>query len=622
MRRAQVDSGSQPVRNLGGNPAFNGTSPGTQVIRQNLATDPKATSFTLNTGQAGWRSNRWFGNAPAAGSYSLVTGAVDGPIPEITTYARKTWTVSGATAPGDTGFENASGASANPGAGLPITALQTYTFSSWLRSSASGKTHALIQVYWKDAATNWISTSQPAPVALTAGAWTRLSLIATAPAGAVSVGMVTDVDNGSFWLAGDTLDGTGLLIEPGAVLNPFFCGSTPTLGDFVHSWLSTVNNSASEMRAPMVSTVSASRSNGVGYENSRFFCLSSAAEDGKKTAKWLSPAGTPNSQWRIAQINGNSVVGWSSAPVKAGGRYTIFMRYRVSGWGASQTFTVMIADGTSLNQVIGNDTALPLNASGWQEYRRTFTALQNATTASVIYITLPSTPQPTTDGIFEMREWFLVEGEYTGDFIDGTKPLSKWDGVANGSTSVGYPPQLLDLAGKPALDLFSSGTSLNSGGVAIPVGATDARTIYLCYEAWDTTLNYPNFGYYGLSGSKGITFQTGPIGNGNLFPRFDFPGGSSNLGVTYVNGRRTARHVVSMAFPTGLASITSCLDGAADRTDALTPGTGWDDGRAGLQGTMADGRGIRMLVFYAEHDRATRVAISRYLGNKYGALVA
>jgi hypothetical protein len=242
----------------------------------------------------------------------------------------------------------------------------------------------------------------------------------------------------------------------------------------------------------------------------------------------------------------------------------------------------------------------------------------DATVNSCLYMAFPIIPQTATDGIFEIREWMLVEGEYTGDFIDGTKPLSKWDGTANASTSVGYPPQLLDLAGKPSVDL--AGVA-NTGGVAIPVDPFAARTIYLCYDVWGTTSNYPNFGAYGVSGSKGVTFQTGPIGGSTLFPRFDFPSGSSNIGVTLVNGRKTARHVVAFSFPTGLTSVTSCIDGNADRTDALTPGTGWDDGRAATASSV-DGTPNRMLVFYAEHDRATRLAISRYLGNKYGANVA
>jgi hypothetical protein len=610
------------VRNLAGNPAFNGTSPGTTVIRTNLATEPRATTFTVPANGAGYKNVRWFGNAPAAGAYSLVTGAVDGPIPELTTYARKTWTASSTSSPGDTGFEHTSATNTNTNTGLPITGGQTYTFSSYLRSSAAGKTNANIGLFWHDAAGVWISSVVSTPVAMTAGAWLRVSFTATAPANAASVGIVSDVDSGTFWLAGDTLDGTGLLIEPGQVLNPWFCGATPALGDFTYNWLGTANASASEQRAQMVSTTSASRNTGAGFENSRFFIIQSTAEDGKKTAKWLTPAGTANSSWRVAQINGNSSVGWSYAPVKAGGTYTLFMRYRVSGWGAAQNFLINIADGTSLNAVVNNDVAQSLNTVGWQEYRRTFTALRDATGASVLYISLPTIPQTTTDGVFEIREWMLVEGEYTGDFIDGTKPFSKWDGVPNGNTSVGYPQQLTDLAGKPAVDLTGGASQVTTGGVAIPVGAFSARTIYLCYEAYDTAGNYPNFGSYGIASSKGLTFQTGPTGGTTLFPRFDFPGGSSNIGVTLTNGRKIARHVASFSLPAGLASVTSIIDGNADRTDALTPGTGWDDGRASLSGILPDGRGIRLFIYYAEHDRATRVAISRYLGNKYGANVA
>jgi hypothetical protein len=614
-----VDRWSQPVRNLATNPALITNTGGTTVIRTNLATDPLGSSFGSGATFAGWKNTRWFGNGAPSGTYARMTGQVDGPIPEITAYVRKTWTSSTApTSNGDTGYEHTGGTSVTTTTnGLPITAGMTYTFSSWLRPSSAGKSGSQIQVWWHDSSGAYISTSLGTGVALTAGAWTRLSLTATAPAGAVAVGVVSDIDSGTPWAQNDYLDGAGLLIEVSTTLNPFLSGATPAAGDFTYNWQGTANASASEQRAVMIPNLSASRSASAGFENSRYFVYQSTAEDGKKTAKWLSPAGTPSSNWRVAQLNAGGS-GWSYTPVKAGGRYTLFMRYRTSGWGSGQGFQIMIADGSSLNQVINYDTTQTMNQTGWVEYRRSFTALLDATSASCLYVAFPITPQAGTDGLFEIREWFLVEGDYTGDFIDGTKPFSKWDGTANASTSVGYPPQLTDLAGKPAVDL--TGVS-NTGGVAIPVDPFAARTVYLCYETWGTTLNYPNFGTYGVSGSKGVTFQTGPSGGSTLFPRFDFPGGSSNLGITEANGRKAARHVVAFSFPQGLTSTTSCIDGNADRTDALTPGTGWDDGRASTA-SNADGTAVRMLVFYAEHDRPTRVAISRYLGTKYGALVA
>ena len=127
MRRAQVDLADQPVRNLWRVPGFelpNGafvyrtnlaSNPAMEsqgaltVMRQNLATDPLATKYTGTTG-LGFRNSRWFGQNTPAGTYTLVTGAVDGPIPEITTYARKTWTSNNMGASnGDTGFELSSG---------------------------------------------------------------------------------------------------------------------------------------------------------------------------------------------------------------------------------------------------------------------------------------------------------------------------------------------------------------------------------------------------------------------------------------------------------------------------------------------------------------------------------
>jgi hypothetical protein len=617
-----VDRWSQPVRNLATNPALITNTGGTTVIRTNLATDPLGSSFGSGATFAGWKNTRWFGNGAPSGTYARMTGQVDGPIPEITAYVRKTWTSSTTpTSNGDTGYEHTGGTSVTTTTnGLPITAGMTYTFSSWLRPSSAGKSGSQIQVWWHDSSGAYISTSLGTGVALTAGAWTRLSLTATAPAGAVTVGVVSDIDSGTPWAQNDYLDGAGLLIEVSTTLNPFLSGATPAAGDFTYNWQGTANASTSEQRAAVIPSTSASRSSSAGYENSKFFVFQSTAEDGKKTAKWLSPAGTPSSNWRVSAINASGP-GWNYAPVKAGGRYTVMMRYRSSGWGAAQGFQIMIADGGSQNPVIGYDTTQSLNQPGWVEYRRTFTALMDATVNSCLYMAFPVIPQTATDGIFEIREWMLVEGEYTGDFIDGTKPLSKWDGTANASTSVGYPPQLLDLAGKPELDYSAPGTfTLNDS-----YGLQEGRTFYTVFENLTelTSGAISSILQYGDSALNDVVANTylqvrqdthAAPGN-QLFIRRTGAQGAISTGTI------TARYVACWGVTsTGIVFLS--VNGGTRGTDPTAVQMSIPHQKLLISTDDAMHKHFRTLLYRGEHDTATRTAISRYLGNKYGANVA
>jgi hypothetical protein len=240
----------------------------------------------------------------------------------------------------------------------------------------------------------------------------------------------------------------------------------------------------------------------------------------------------------------------------------------------------------------------------------------------MLYLSLPATPHSTTDGIFDMRDWMLVEGDYKGDFIDGTKPLSKWNGTAHSSTSIGYAPQLLDIAGKPSDDLVGI-----VGTADKVVDGFAARTFYVVYEVTDINAGswQVPFNYGMTPTTEGFTLQSQAAGLNYMIPRADFSSGSgdANSNVSVPVSRVPGRiHVMAITFPQGLTDITACVNGGSDVTKAYNPGTvGWRSGRVGTY-TYTGIKNVRALVYYANHDRATRLAVSRYLGNKYGATVA
>lgn len=203
--------------------ACNGHGAGGVVPITNLAYDPRATLMAIPVGSAGWKNSRWFGSG-ATGNHVTVTGAVDGPV-GITSYLRKTWTTASGTT-SDLGLEHtvaASAAGTNTGA-LAIEGGKTYTLSSYIRSSVAYN-GARIQVWWRDVTGNYISSDSGPITVLTAGQWARLSLTTTAPANAVSVGIVSDLDSQSMPL-GATLDGTGLMITEGSTLRSYADGTS------------------------------------------------------------------------------------------------------------------------------------------------------------------------------------------------------------------------------------------------------------------------------------------------------------------------------------------------------------------------------------------------------------
>lgn len=214
--------------NLFQNPSFEAAGSQNVIIRTNLANDPAATAARLS-GQLGWAA-RWYGSG-GSGTTSYISGAVDGPLPSISTYIHKAWAVG--AAPGDTGFQNMDGdnTSSPVTIGFPVSPGDTFTFSAYLRAiwSLTGTRSANFTVYWRDSSGNFISAPAGPQVPLTNGLWARVSFTATAPAGAALFGLNIDADVGPNWAAGDTLDGTGLLVEKTSDLRDYFDQNTSSV---------------------------------------------------------------------------------------------------------------------------------------------------------------------------------------------------------------------------------------------------------------------------------------------------------------------------------------------------------------------------------------------------------
>ena len=226
---AVVDANGLWIDTDDGNAPYQGADYG--PAGSNLATDPQARANAVESalaiGGAGWVS-RWFGNG-GAGTNTTVTGRTDGPVPGVTSFARKTWTTVGANVQ-DIGWSHTRQQGATPPVtqALQVTGGTTVSFASYVRPSrtqpaVNASNRMVLQSYASDGSLIATHTGPSLTEALTAGKWTRYAHTVTLPANAVYLTAYTQVYLDT-WQAGDTLDGTALLVRAGA-LTAYYDGS-------------------------------------------------------------------------------------------------------------------------------------------------------------------------------------------------------------------------------------------------------------------------------------------------------------------------------------------------------------------------------------------------------------
>lgn len=495
---------------------------------------------------------------------------------------------------------------------IDIAAGTSYTLSSWIKITETiPGFHGVLR--WKDTAQNIIyDTVANVVSSLVVGTWVRVSVTAVAPTGATKLQplwrtLISGVPATTFYVS-------GVLVEASPVVSTFFTGATAATGDFSHAWGSTAHNSVSNQLSTTVVGQTSAKSGGA--LDAKFRGYQSTAEDGAKIMRWVAPAGTATAVWRVAGINS---AGWDYSKVKAGGQYTLLFRWRSSGWPSGLSLSTYVQTPQATNAIYTGSSAA-LNQTGWQEFRKTFTALRDGDASQIIYLSLPVLPSTSTDGIFDVRDWMLVEGAYSGDFIDGGKPLSKWEGSANASTSLGYPQQFLDIAGKPILDYSAAGTYTLDDSF----GPTEGRTFYTVMENLAEIFNAANpminYGENGLSDAIPYSWiqyrqdgdSSSPNGTNNLFAR--------RTGANGISRNVTIGSHVSAWGLTGTGTIFHGVDGAPVGTDTQVLSVPHQ--KIAVLADNVSQKHIRTIAFRGVHDAATRLAISRYLGNKYGANVA
>jgi hypothetical protein len=179
------------------------------------------------------RNRMFYPNEPGAGSFGGGTGTsatlggsgiTGGP----DQFVRKTWTTA-STSVGNTGVVGRDRFSVTPG--------ETITVSGWLRtSSTTRKSAARAKISWVGGAGDLTTDF----ITLVPGVWSRTSVTRVVPAGITQATAVLSVDDGLNWSAGDTLDGTGFLVENTATPGDYFDGYFPD-DRSADLWINTAN---------------------------------------------------------------------------------------------------------------------------------------------------------------------------------------------------------------------------------------------------------------------------------------------------------------------------------------------------------------------------------------------
>ena len=206
-----------------------------------------------------------------------------------------------------------------------------------------------------------------------------------------------------------------ILVEEGTFIHDYFDGSTPAGDGLTRSWTGKSNASTSTESGYMVvgmhSNISLSNN-----PNGRQWAYQ-VREDGETFSRWVSPAGSGDTRWRVAALGHRAM---DISKIKQGQTYTLYLKYRTRGWITTQS-KVAIQNADSSNPVLSGDgtPVILLNSPEWTIFRRAFTALRDANDESQIYIQLPSTPSEREVGVIDISQAAIFDGKYLHDYFDG-----------------------------------------------------------------------------------------------------------------------------------------------------------------------------------------------------------
>jgi hypothetical protein len=392
-------------------------------VRTNLSIDPAGTVVSASGGRR-FQNDRY----ATSGTYTAITGISDHPV-GITTAMRHTVTVTAVRK----GFNLAH----NPDSGtidlsrqVPVVGGQPLTISCWIRPSRTFDW----AIYRRPSdAVGWLAASAAGPtVNCPAGVWTRVTLTYTPPANAISVALLVCQVSGTFEV-GDTIDGTGLLIEASSFVGSWFSGATPDTETVINDWTGTPNASTSTQSIYLTYAA-----NGVvPYRSSA----------------WMAGAGAYSARLVPFTVSNDTYLSWGATSwfpwgMTPGRTYVVAATRFIA---AALTGTLHVNAGRIVVWVSRNGTTWDVAATGTSSQ-----ALNNPAevTRLTVQVTIPSDATGVAVALYHGGEqgsgdvWWdhvlvddvtgLPPAQVSTTYFDGSFPWATWRGTPGLSPSIGY----------------------------------------------------------------------------------------------------------------------------------------------------------------------------------------
>jgi hypothetical protein len=466
-----------------------------------------------------------------------------------------------------------------------MVAGKTYTVSATLKLNAplTGTLHSRalsISMRENSARTAYVTGTN------TAGTQ-RLSMTFTIGAGTTN-GFL-EFFNGASMGGGDVWWDDIIVVE-GTHGSDYFDGSTAASGDFTYGWTGTAHASTSRQLAPGPSLI-----NSTGTATKAIYLSSERPAAHNKFARMVTYTDNVSVAFNPTDcVIKSGVARTDLLWIRCSRSLTLSLRYRTP-------------DGSG---VVGAGNAT-LVANQWT-LLRVFGSPDVGDNAALGPLALSPSLQP--GDTLDLGPHMTVEGTYLGDFLDGTKPFSKWDGAMDNSTSVGYPPSLLDIVGNPVVDLSSVGLFSLDDSFSI----TEPRTIYTVFDA----LQMPGAGTYPVV-TYGVTGLADTVSYQTMMLRMQ---GTTNASV--INRRTGGAGPVKDNVILGARNVSSwgmLEDGkqfvANNNSNIVTNAQIMATPHQSIRIHAPDAYQIhvRTIMFRGYHDASTQAAVSKYLANKHGA---
>lgn len=412
-------------RNGGGLMRATYRQPSSGPIR-NLAHNPRGTVYQVVGQFIKWQSDRWGGD----GTYSLLTG-ISGHPDGITTAARLTTTT---TVRASHGFHLAG----NPEAGSPASDLlnmlparpgERLTVSLWLRYTGTSTQGYGIRFRPTDATGSaWIDNGLgQSSVSLPTGAWIKLSLTYTVPAGTSFVAIyVTNNVTGVVDAIGDTIDGTGLMVtrtpapRANIAFDPYATTITIPNGRFgwIPRWFGGTGNAGTTTQ------------------------ITDATDGPNGITTYL------RKTWTAVVVSSVNDVGYTHTAngirTTQGDVLAIDSYFRASkDWTVKQHCRLAIAwyDGVGVQigaNVLGSNIPT-VTAGTWHKLSLTATAPVNTVTMFAYQLVYVENGAWAVGDTIDGTGLMVTRNPPLWKFADGNSPGWKWLGAVNTSESAGYP---------------------------------------------------------------------------------------------------------------------------------------------------------------------------------------